>query len=108
MVFHVIPADAFFKHSPEIRIRCKSTENEIVLKAIAWTEQHEEKGSEMNCFLRPSCDEERDGHLACLLGVQRMDAMIFELKDKATCTLYHHGEATISSLVPSELANTWI
>ncbi|KAF2191724.1 hypothetical protein K469DRAFT_718756 [Zopfia rhizophila CBS 207.26] len=42
----------------------------------------------MNCFLRPSGDGERDGYLACLLGVQKMHALLQVLRDKARLRYY--------------------
>lgn len=91
---HTIPAGAFFTNSPEISIRCPLSQDETVLEAMRWAEEREGKGGEMNCFLRSSGDGERDGHLARLLGVQRMYALLLVFQDKAK--LKYHGHASIS------------
>lgn len=91
---HTIPAGAFFTNSPEISIRCPPSQDDTVLEAIRWTEEREEKGGEMNCFLRSSSDGERDGHLARLLGVQRMHDLLLVLQDNAKVKYY--GIASIS------------
>lgn len=90
MVNHVIPAGAFFTHSPEICIRRPSAVKDIVAGADAWIEQYGGAGGEMNCQLRPGSDAERDGHLARFKGVERMQAMLLELKGKSDYSLIYH------------------
>jgi hypothetical protein len=85
---HTIPAGAFFTYSPDLSFRCPSSQDDTVLEAIRWTEERKEKGGEMNCFLRSSSNEERDGHLARLLGVQRMHALLLVLQDNAKVKYY--------------------
>lgn len=48
----------------------------------------------MKCLLRAGSDEERDGHLARLLGVQTMHALLLVVRDRAK--LKYHGQAIIS------------
>ena len=45
----------------------------------------------MNCQIRPASDEERDGHLVRLLGVQKMYAMLLVVKDETDYWLKHHN-----------------
>jgi hypothetical protein len=45
----------------------------------------------MNCQIRPASDEERDGHLVRLLGVQKMHAMLLVVKDQTDYWLKHHN-----------------
>jgi hypothetical protein len=98
MVRHRFPVEAFFAGSPELRITgCPPNAGNTVHAALAWTQQHGGRGGEINCFMRPSCAEERDGHLARLKGVLRMHALLKELEQMgAKCTLHYHGMASFS------------
>ncbi|KAF2188833.1 hypothetical protein K469DRAFT_702551, partial [Zopfia rhizophila CBS 207.26] len=46
----------------------------------------------MNYFLRLSNNRERDGHLARLLGVQKMHALLQVLRDKARLRYYRRSK----------------
>lgn len=87
---HVIPAGDFFTHSPEIHIRRNPAVEDAVREAVAWIEHQPEKGGQMNCQLRQTSNEERDGHLTRLIGVMKMHAMLLDLKGKTDCWLIYH------------------
>jgi hypothetical protein len=90
MAYHIIPAGDFFSYSPEIRVRRSPTVENAVREATIWIEQQAEKGGRMNCQLHPSSNEERGGHLAQLIGVKMMHAMLLELKGKTDYKLIYH------------------
>jgi hypothetical protein len=95
---HIIPAGAFFTDSPEIHIRCHPAIEDAVTKAKDWIEQHDEKGGRMNCQIRPSSNDERDGHLIRLLGVKKMHHMLSEVQGQTDCWLMYHKKASSYSL----------
>ncbi|KAH7554819.1 hypothetical protein BM1_07480 [Bipolaris maydis] len=80
--YHIIPAGEFFSFSPEIRIRKNPAIEDIVSEARKWIKEHPEKGGKINCQKYPTSDKERYGHLVRLIGVNKMHAMLRELKDK--------------------------
>jgi hypothetical protein len=90
MAYHTIPAGDFFSYSPEIRICRNPTVEDAVREAMIWIEQQPEKGGRMNCQLHPSSDEERGGHLARLIGVKKMHAMLLQLKGNTDYKLIYH------------------
>jgi len=92
MGIHTIPADTFFTCSPEIRIRCVKDDDGFVSETLKREEGEADKGGEINCFLRPASDEERDGHLARLRGVQRMNSFLKRMGRSAT--VYYHGKVS--------------
>lgn len=94
MVDHIIPAGAFFTYSPQIHISKDPAVDDTVREAIIWTEKRSEKGGEMNCQLRPGSDKERDGHLARIVGVRKMHAMLLELNGKTIYKLTWHGKVS--------------
>lgn len=94
---HKIPAGTFFTDSPEIRIRCLKNNDEFVRNTLQSEERESNKGFERNCFSRPLSDEERDGHLARLRGVQRMYSFLYEMSDEAR--VYYHEQVSTCEAV---------
>ncbi|CAI6336603.1 unnamed protein product [Periconia digitata] len=90
MVRYTFPAGAFFTYSPEIRIRQNPAVEDTIREVAIWIEQNAERGGRMNCQLFPSSDVERDGHLARLIGVKKMHAMLLKIKDKTGYWLVYH------------------
>lgn len=89
---YIIPPETFFVASPEIRVRGGEREAELVQATLEQEAQVTNKGQAIDCFLRPGSELERDGHLARLEGVQRMDAF---LRTVGNCAkLYHHGKVS--------------
>jgi hypothetical protein len=64
--------------------------DDTVKEAKRWIQEQAEMGGSMNCQLLPDSDEVRDGHLARLIGVQRMHAMLLELRGKTEYSLIYH------------------
>jgi hypothetical protein len=89
---HTIPAGTLFTDSPEVRITCRNEDDGFVLATLERELGETSKRSEKNCFLRPASDEERDGHLARLKGILRMDSFLRKIGDMAKT--YHHGEVS--------------
>ena len=106
MVYRVIQAGGLFTNSPEIHIRRHPAIDDTVNDAMEWIKQRAEKGGQMNCQVRPSSDEERDGHLARLIGVRKMDAMLRELKDKTTYWLDYDEEVSPCSFPYMEVQSS--
>jgi hypothetical protein len=88
---YIFQKDAFFTDSPEIHIRRHPAVEDIVRQNKVWIEQQVENGGRMNCQTRPLSDEERDGHLVRLLGVQKMHAMLLVVKDETDYWLKYHN-----------------
>jgi hypothetical protein len=106
MAYHTIPAGDFFTNSPKIRIRQNRTTEDAVSEAMRWIEQQAGKGGRMNCQLYPSSHEERNGHLARLMGVQKMHAMLLELKGKTDYKLIYHKMVSPCSFQYVEVQNS--
>ncbi|KAK4233323.1 hypothetical protein C8A03DRAFT_38975 [Achaetomium macrosporum] len=105
MAVYIVPADTFFKASPEIRIRYIEDEQELaqfVIDTHAKEDRIPEVDSEIDCFLRKASDDERDGHLARLQGVQRMHAFLCRVRQKAEVDLFQHGERVGWEIMPDE------
>jgi hypothetical protein len=83
MGIYKIPSDTFFRGSPEIRIRCAKDHDGFVSESMKREKGEIDKGGEMNCFLRPTTDEKRDGHLMRLRGVHRMDYFLRRMGSSA-------------------------
>lgn len=97
MIVHIIPAGTFFTASPEIRIRYTEDEQglaQFVIDTYAKEDQIPKVDSKIDCFLRKACDDERDKHLARLQGVQRMDAFLRRVREKAELDLFQHGKVS--------------
>lgn len=86
---HVIPEGTFYTYSPQIKIKCKKDQDEIVLVALQKEEAETNKGGEKHCFLRPLSNKERDEHLARLQGAKRMDSFLRQMDGSAR--VYFHG-----------------
>ncbi|KFY64165.1 hypothetical protein V496_03438 [Pseudogymnoascus sp. VKM F-4515 (FW-2607)] len=86
---HVIPEGTFYTFSPQIKIKCKKDQDEIVLAALQKEEAETNKGGEMHCFLRPPSNKERDEHLARLQGAERMNSFLGQMDGSAR--VYFHG-----------------
>lgn len=86
---HVIPEGTFYTFSPQIKIKCKKDQDEIVLAALQKEEAETNKGGEMHCFLRPPSNKERDEHLARLQGAERMNSFLSQMDGSAR--VYFHG-----------------
>lgn len=91
---HVIPEGTFYTYSPQIKIKCKKDQDEIVLAALQKEEAETNKGGEMHCFLRPPSNKERDEHLARLQGAERMDSFLRQMDGSAR--VYFHGFVSFS------------
>ncbi|CAI9631187.1 unnamed protein product [Alternaria burnsii] len=87
---YIFQKDAFFTDSPEIHIRRHPAVEDIVRQTKVWIEQQVENGGRMNCQTRSLSDEERDGHLVRLLGVQKMHAMLLVVKDQTDYSLKYY------------------
>jgi hypothetical protein len=85
---HTIPATTFFTNSPEIRIRCTADHDNLVSETLEQDNNEPNKGGEINCFLRKASDQEQDGHIIRLEGVQRMDSFLRKMNGQ-TRELYH-------------------
>lgn len=89
---HTIPADTFFTRSPEIRIRTTSDRDHLVKSFLNEHTQLLKNALPVDCFLRSASDEERDGHLARLKGVQRMATFLQDMG--ADATMYYHDRVS--------------
>lgn len=91
-----IPEGTFFIGSPELRITCVKEHDYLVQDALDQEKrQFPNKGLEMDCFLRPASPQERDGHLARLEGVLRLDTFYRTIRPKATkIAVYQNGEVS--------------
>jgi len=94
MTVHTIPADTFFKGSPEIRITYKKAEKDLAQLVLSTHAEEDQvpkpDATQIDCFLRKASDDERDKHIARLQGVQRMDTFLRKVGDKAK--LLQHGK----------------
>lgn len=98
MASHTIPAGTFFTYSPEIRIRCSQAIDPLVQDALDEEERNPEKGAKINCFMRPSSDEERDGHLVRLQGILRMNDFLRKVEALGkTARLFYHTKVGTKS-----------
>lgn len=95
MKTHIFQKDAFFTDSPEIHIRRHPAVEDIVRQTKVWIEQQVEHGGRMNCQIRPASNEERDGHLVRLLGVQKMHAMLLVVKDQTDYWLKYYNMVSL-------------
>jgi hypothetical protein len=96
---HTIPEGAFFTHSPKITVRCRKEDDKFVQDTLDNERGIFMKGTSMNCFQRPSSDEDRKGHHARLSGVKRMDQFLRYMGNKAT--VRYHGKVRTSGLAIS-------
>lgn len=97
MRYHHIPPDTFFIGSPEIHVNRTMEHDSYVLKTMREEEGNHEKGTDKNCFLRRASDQERDGHLARLKAVLRMDSFLHKVGDAAK--VFYHGQVSAFHIV---------
>ncbi|KAL4721784.1 hypothetical protein ACLX1H_011278 [Fusarium chlamydosporum] len=97
-----LPEGLFFTASPEIRIKCEKAYDQLVRNTMNQEHQIGNKGFYMDCFLRRASPDERDGHLARLEGVQRMDVFIRDISTKASdVTLLQHNKSVGWAVPPN-------